>query len=358
MMFFFVLLARIFQAITFYIYRVTTILQAFWVLYRLPESKVQAFLDSYAIYDHDWKNQKEMIAEMGEGYYETVQRKLVDYYSVVNYLCAIGDVEKMYIPPAIDLSVSIIENQVLFERRMAKDLGLDASKNVLDIGCGRGRVAAHMAKLSGATVTGFNIDETQLDSGRKNAARNGLKNLTFQFGDVNAIPFAFPDAHFDNIYHVQVFSLAKDLPLLFNELYRLLKPGGKFACLDYVLKDAYNPSNPHHGDLLKRTKPLLGAIGSPTVEEYAGGLARAGFNILVSEDASAGGHQAPLIDKAHVWYTSLGLWVQRLVRWGVLPRHFQTLFERLSDGGDAFCEADKLGLLTTSWYIVAQKPLA
>ena len=41
-----------------------------------------------------------------------------------------------------------------------------------------------------------------------------------------------------------------------------------------------------------------------------------------------------------------------------MPRHFLTLFERLTKGGKDFVEADKLGLFTTSWQIIAQKPAA
>ena len=46
-----------------------------------------------------------------------LQRKLVDYYGVLNHLCSLGHIEKMYIPPAIDLSKSVLANQALFEQR-------------------------------------------------------------------------------------------------------------------------------------------------------------------------------------------------------------------------------------------------
>ena len=58
---------------------------------------------------------------MGKDYYKEIQKKLIDYYSVLNHLCALGQVEKMYIPPAMDLSVSIMANQVLLEQKMARD---------------------------------------------------------------------------------------------------------------------------------------------------------------------------------------------------------------------------------------------
>jgi sterol 24-C-methyltransferase len=346
------------KALQFWIYRTATMLHSLWAIYNLPAAKVQAFMDSYTIWDFDWRNHDEMVKAMGPDYYSVVKQKLVDYYSVLNYLCAVGQVEKMYIPPAIDLNATIIDNQILFERRMAKDLGVAKGQRLLDIGCGRGRVAAHMATTTGASLLGINIDEVQLNSAKAFATSSGMEDqLRFQLGDVNSLPFPFPDEMFDGVYHVQVFSYSRDLPKLFKELYRLIKPGGRFACLDYVLKQGFDHKNPHHLDLLRKTKPLLGAIGSPSVDEYAGGLTRAGFEVLVSEDASLGGHQAPLIDQAHGWYTTVGSWIQSLVKWHLIPAHSQKLFERLSNGGDAFIEADKLNLLTTSWYIVAQKPL-
>ncbi|HNA62175.1 MAG TPA: class I SAM-dependent methyltransferase [Rhabdochlamydiaceae bacterium] len=140
--------------IDFFSYRVGTILKSFKTLYTLSQEKVDAFLGSYNIYDHDWANEEELIKEMGPDYYKQVKKKLVDYYSVLNHLCAIGQVEKMYIPPLMDLSKGILANQTLFERKMAKDLGLHKGSRVLDIGCGRGRIANHIASITGAHVTG------------------------------------------------------------------------------------------------------------------------------------------------------------------------------------------------------------
>ncbi|MDE3055097.1 MAG: methyltransferase domain-containing protein [Verrucomicrobiota bacterium] len=340
----------------FFFYRLGTVLKSFNALRKLPQQKVDAFMNSYNIYNHDWVNEEDLIRDMGPDYYAEVQKKLVDYYSVLNHLCAIGQVEKMYIPPAMDLSKSIIENQNLFERRMAKDLGLQPGNKALDIGCGRGRIASHMATVTGAHVTGVNIDLDQLDSAKRFIRAHKLEQQChFQRGDLNDLPFPFPENHFDGIYQVQVFSLAKSLPKLFAEVYRMLKPGGKFACLDWMSLDAYDASNPHHANLMKRIKPLIGAIGTPSVHTYAEALRSAGFKILVNENASIDGLQAPLIDKADRFYTGLSRWVYRLTEWKVLPAHFRVLFDRLTRDGQAFVEADRMRLVTTSHYIVAQK---
>src|SRR4051812_32010011 len=90
--------------IQFLAYRLSTIAKSLKTLYTLPQEKIDAFLNSYNIYDHDWANEPEMVQKMGVNYYQEIKRKLVDYYCVLNHLCAIGQVEKMYIPPAMDLS--------------------------------------------------------------------------------------------------------------------------------------------------------------------------------------------------------------------------------------------------------------
>ena len=106
---------------------------------------------------------------------------------------------------------------------------------------------------------------------------------------------------------------------------------------------------------MKQIKPLIGAIGNPTVGKYIKALEKAGFNVLINENASVDGLQAPLIKNADKFYTRLGKLLNLLVQIKILPKHFNTLFERLSRGGEAFVEADRLRLVSTSHYIVAQK---
>lgn len=340
----------------FWGYRLKTIANSFRVLYSLPPEKLDAFLNSYEIYDHDWVDQKAMAATFGPDYEAVIKQKLIDWYSVLNHLCALGQVEKMYIPPAIDLSKNLIENQVLFERRMWSDLGLNEKSKVLDIGCGRGRIASHAASSTGAHVTGVNIDSDQLESAQKFTKSKGLSKAThFQHWDLNQIPFPFKDGAFDAIYEVQVFSLSKDLTKNFKEIHRLLKPGGRFACLEWVVLDAYDPKDPYHRRLMKLTKPVLGAIGNPTIQDYVQAMEKAGFKVLVNENASINGFQAPLIQKADKFFTRLSKLLTLLVKCKILPKHFNTLFKRLSEGGQDFVEADRLRLGTTSHYFVAQK---
>ncbi len=340
----------------FWFYRLSTICKSLKTLYTLPPEKVKSFLDSYSIYEHDWADEKQMIQEMGSEYYTEVKKKLADYYSVLNHLCAIGQVEKMYIPPAMDLSASIIQNQSLFEKKMSQDLGLRKGQKAVDIGCGRGRVASHMASITDAEVTGLNLDTVQLESARHYVKANGMENqCRFIHADMNDLPLPFADNSIDAVYQIQVFTYSKYLPQLLKEIHRILKPGGKLAFLEWLRLKDFNPSNPHHARLMKGVKPLIGAIGTPSIDEYVELLTQAGFEIRINENASIDGLQAPLIQNADRFYKRMTRLIHFLVRCKVLPLHFRTLFDRLTQDGEAFVEADLLRLVTTSHYFVVQK---
>ena len=327
-------------------YRVSTSLRALKAIYTLPEQHVSDFLESYRLFDQEQVTGKNREAE-----------NTVAYYQVLNHLCAVGEVEKMYIPPVMDPSRSIFQNQVIWEERgVADKLGIGPNSKVLDVGCGRGRVAHHIASYSGAHVTGLNIDRTQLKMAEEHAHITNMETqLNFVHGNYND-PLPFADETFDALYQVQVLTYTVDPVKLFKEMYRVLKPGAKLSFLDYVQLPAFNISNPDHQEFLRKVKPVLGAVWTPKPSDFTEPLKKAGFQILSSEDASVGGHQYPLIEKADTFFVAARWLLSMLTKMHIIPSHFLTLFERLTKHGEAFVEADKMGLFTTSWQIIAQKP--
>jgi len=327
-------------------YRMSTSAKALYAVFTLPQQMVDDFLKSYEIFD------KEAIETPGDA------QNIINYYQVLNHLCAIGEVEKMYIPPAMDLKLGIFGNQLLWEEKgMADKLDIGPGKKVLDVGCGRGRIAQHVASYSGAHVTGVNIDKSQLALGREFAQATGMDSkLDFVHGNYNdGLPF--PNETFDALYHVQALTYAKDLPALLRDMHRVLKPGAKMSFLDWFKLPAYNPDNPHHKKLLREVKAVIGAVKTPSPEEYTEALEGAGFKVLSSKEASEdGGHQWQLVSQAEFFFESAKSIVEILAKYGIIPKHFDVLMKRLTEGGQSFVEADKLSLFTTSWQIIAQKP--
>jgi sterol 24-C-methyltransferase len=339
-----------------FVYRTKTIWRSFKEIYQLPQAKIDAFVDSFEVFHHDFKDEKRLKEAYGENYYEIVHQKVKDYYAVLNLVGSLGCVEKMYIPPMIDPKKSIAQNQELFEKRMMADLNIKQGDKVLDIGCGRGRVAAHVARVTKAKVTGINIQEDQLKHGRQFAKEKRLEDLLeFQKGDLNDIPFPFPDETFNAIYHIQVFSYSKDLYKLMEELYRILKPGGRVSSCDWLTLDAYDPNNKEHVYIVNRIKPLLGAIGTPSKAEYLDAFQQAGFKIIKAEAAATRGKTDELnIEKASKEFTVIHKIVNGLVKVRILPRHFKTILEQLKDA-EVFAEVERRKLATTNYHIVAEK---
>ena len=332
--------------------------KTFWTSFRylqgLNKKQVDDFMASYVIYNLDWSDEKQMVEALGENYQEKVGDCLKAYYGIINHLCALGDVEKMYIPPLMSKKATVLENQLLYEESIARDIGLKPGDKVLDLGCGRGRVAAHMAQFSGAQVTGLNIDPNQVAQARTFNEERGLQN-TFIVQDFNDLPLPFADQTFDAFYQIQALSLCKDLPALFSEIYRVLKPGARISLLDWASLPAFDPTNPEHAELMRRVKPLIGAVGTPTPKSFEKALTGSGFTVLRSDNASVGGLQAPLIETVDLYFRTIRHLILGLVKVRILPRHFKTLINRLCLDGEAFVKMDTQRLATTSYRIIAQK---
>lgn len=337
-------------------YRLSTITQSIKSLYQLKPEQVARFVRSYGVYDYDYEDKNAIIAEFGKDFYPQMKQEVINYYSVLNLLCSIGQVEKMYIPPAIDPTKSVLANQKLYEQKVAKDLRLKKGDKALDIGCGRGRVAAHIATYSGAHVTGINIDEVQLAHANAYAKGKGLtEQCQYRLADLNDLPLPFADNSLDGVYEVQVFTYSTDLLKLFKDIYRVLKPGARFAALDWFHLDAYDPKDPHHADLMKRVKPLIGAIGTRSPRQFVDLLKQAGFEIIEDHNPSVDGLQAGLINKADQFFTKLTRWIKVLSKFKVVPQYFNDLFERLTRDGQAFVESDRMRIMTSCHYILAEK---
>jgi len=329
-------------------YRLSTSVKALYALFTLPQEHVDTFIKSYKLFD------LEAVTS------DTDAQEIVNYYQVVNHLCAVGEVEKMYIPPVMDLNLGIFANQMVWEEKgMADKLDIGPGKKVLDVGCGRGRIAHHVASYTGAKVVGLNIDPGQIKMATDYAEATGLlgEKLEFVRGNYNH-PLPFEDESFDALYHVQALTYAEDLVKLLKEMHRVLKPGAKISFLDWFSLKAYNPEDAHHRKLLREVKALIGAVYTPVPEEYHAALKEAGFEVIFSGEASAdGGHQWPLVMRADDFYQTFKGIVDFLTKYSLIPQHFKTLLERLVEGGQSFVDADRLGLFTTSWQIIAQKPL-
>lgn len=321
---------------------------AFKSLYAIPVEELDAFVASFEVFERD----------SNEFYENSTQdyQSIKNYYRVLNRLCSLGNVEKMYIPPVIDPSVGVFENQILYEHGFADELDTGKGKKLLEMGCGRGRIAHTVASRTGSHVTAFNIDPTQLEIARNYARETGLLGSQLDFVEQNMNDkFPWPDNHFDGFYQVQAMTYAKNLTGVFCEISRVIKPGAKMSVLDGVAKDNYNADDPYHRRLLARTREVTG-LGHLTHHKlWRKAVEDCGMKVITDKDLSVGGKQGILIarEKALFWY--LTKVVDLLVWTKILPHHFGILMERFNRHNEAFIEIDDKEMITTSWHIMAQK---
>src|SRR3990167_81701 len=337
------------------LYRLSTMCNAFKTIYKLSPKEVDDFISAYDIFACDWVDGK-AVKDAENVSYSLVKENVITWYSLLNHLCALGQVEKMYIPPTMDLNASLIDNQIMIEQRFARELGMKKDDQVFELGCGRGRVTAQLASFTGANINAINIDQSQLDNAVDFAQKTGLaEKCKFMNRDLNDIPFPFKNDHFDCIYEIQALSYARSPQKLFHELARILKPGGRISLVEWVHLENYDPKNNHHANLMRKIKEITGAIGTPSPADYEKYLNEAGFDVLISEDHSINKSQEPVIRKASSFYDKSLPFIKFLTKIKILPKHIPILLERLSRYTDELCEADRLGLVAMSYHIIAQK---
>jgi arsenite methyltransferase len=150
--------------------------------------------------------------------------------------------------------------------------GLNPGETVLDLGSGGGIDVLLSARRVGPTGKAYGLDMTDemLSLAEENKRKSGLTNVEFLRGEIEQIPL--PDDSVDVIISNCVINLSADKDLVLREAFRVLKPGGRFAVSDVVVRGEVP-------DPIRKSMELwVGCVaGALSTTEYTAKLTNAGF---------------------------------------------------------------------------------
>ena len=150
--------------------------------------------------------------------------------------------------------------------------GLAPGQTVVDLGSGAGNDVFIARSVVGETgrVIGVDMTPEMIAKARENAARRGFRNVEFRLGDIETLPV--DDASADVVVSNCVLNLVPDKRQAFAEIFRVLKPGGRFCVSDIVLEGEL-PSK-----LREAAELYVGCVaGALQAGEYLGIIRETGF---------------------------------------------------------------------------------
>jgi SAM-dependent methyltransferase len=155
---------------------------------------------------------------------------------------------------------------------------LSLGEVVLDLGSGGGIDVLLSARRVGPTGKAYGLDMTDemLALARENQRKAGLENVEFLKGEIEHIPL--PNHSVDIIISNCVINLSADKDRVFAEAFRVLKPGGRFAVSDVVVRGEVPL------EVRRNMELWVGCVAGALEEsQYVSKLAQAGFEAVTIE---------------------------------------------------------------------------
>lgn len=163
--------------------------------------------------------------------------------------------------------------------------GLKPGETVLDLGSGGGIDCFLAAQRVGPDghVIGVDMTKEMIKRANANRIKMGVENVEFRLGQIEDLPIE--DDKVDVILSNCVINLSPDKAAVFNEAFRVLKPGGRLSVSDIVTEGEFPPA--FREDMDQWAACVVGAV---ELDEYLSLLEQAGFAVIeVTGKVSADG---------------------------------------------------------------------
>src|SRR5499427_1757854 len=212
---------------------------------------------------------------------QNIQEAVKEKYAAAAKQAAAGAAETSCCDPVSKDLYDTTQTEGLPEKSLGASLGcgnptavaqLQPGETVLDLGSGGGIDVLLSAKRVGPAGRAFGLDMTDemLAIAEENKLKSGLKNVEFLKGEIENIPL--PPDTVDVIVSNCVINLSGDKDQVLREAFRVLKPGGRFAITDVVVRGEVPQ------EIRKSMELWVGCVaGALSETEYREKLAVAGF---------------------------------------------------------------------------------
>lgn len=163
---------------------------------------------------------------------------------------------------------------------LAQQAGIDATSSVLDVGCGCGNFVTYLAQRHGCRAEGVDLSKERVEFARDRVAASGedyQDRVAFRHGSATDLPY--PSGTFSHVVSQDALFLVPDKPRSHAELLRVLRPGGSFACTDFLQpkEEVSELARRHVYDRVRWG-------GGYSLAGYQDALRTAGFEVVRAED--------------------------------------------------------------------------
>lgn len=171
--------------------------------------------------------------------------------------------------------------------RIASAADLRSGLDLLDVGCGDGQTSCWLAERFGVRIVGISTGKKGVEQARRLARDRGLsRSVVFRRRD--GMDNGFPDASFDRVWVLQSSHFMLDKRRLLSECARVLRPGGRLALGDIMLRSPLPLLEvvKHRADFLLLHR-VFGRARMEPLTAYAALAEESGLRVEVLDDVSA-----------------------------------------------------------------------